>query len=320
MKHFSFTLKQLQIIQTIKIKKEVNIKIGAKNLYLSQPALSSQIKTLEYNIYSKILLRKNKQIYFTPEGELVLDYANKVLKLCEEADQAILYFKKLKRFNLRVGSNKIVGENISIKLLDLFCKRYSYANIQLKFGCSKRISWDLINGKIDIGIIHDDKVPKMLYNSLHITPYVEEKIILIVPEPSGKKFLTSINKKKLYDLNFITIKSCFQERELMDNILKSFNINLKKLKIKLELNSIEAVKCAVQAGLGVSFLSTILVKEELYSKRLHSALIKGLNIKNQLILIVNLKNTESYLSEQFYNYCFAFLKPTFYNKFLNLEY
>lgn len=319
MKSFSFTLKQLKIIQTIKRKKEVNIKLGAKNLYLSQPALSSQIKKLEYNIYSKILLRKKKQIYFTPEGELILDYANKVLKLCEEADQAMLYLKKLKKFNLRIGSNKIIGEYISIKLLDLFCKRYSYANAQLQIGSTKSISWDLINGKIDIGIVYNDEVPKKLYNSLYITPYVKEKIILIVPKPYQKEFINNINKANLYGLNFITIKSYLQERELIDNILKKVNINPKNFKKKLELNSIEAMKYAVEAGLGVSFLPNILVKEELYSKRLYSLLIKSINTRNQLILIVNLKNNESYLSEQFYNYCFALLKPTFYNKFLNLE-
>lgn len=320
MKYFSFTLKQLKIIQTIKIKNEVNIKIAAKTLYLSQPAISLQIKKLEYNIYSKILLRKKKQIYFTPEGELVLDYANKILKLCEEADKAILYLKKLKKFNLRIGSNKIIGKYISLKLIDLFCKRYSYANVQLQIGCTKSISWDLINGKIDLGIVQEDEVPKNLYNSLYITRYFEEKIVLILPKSHEDKKKNVINKENLYKLNFITIKSYFQERELMDNVLKNFNIDLKKLKIKLELNSIEAIKCAVQVGLGVSFLSTMLIKDELYSRRLHSVLIESINTHKQFILIVNLKNNESYLSEQFYNYCFAFLKPTLYNKFLNLEY
>ena len=90
---------------------------------------------------------------------------------------------------------------------------------------------------------------------------------------------------------------------------------MKKLKIKLEVNSIEALKYAIQAGLGVSFLSTIYVKPELESQLLNSIILKN-NIKKNFIVVVNLKNNDSYLCEQFYNYCFAVLQPYLYNKFL----
>ena len=216
MKYFPFTLKQLKIIQAIRIKNKININIAAESLYLSQPAISSQIRKLEHNISSKILLRKKKQINFTPEGELVLDYANKILDLCEEADKALLYLKKFKRVSLKIGSNKLVGKYISTKIIELFCKRYSYANVQLKIGCTKSISWDLINGKIDIGIVQEDELPKNLYNSLYIKRYFEEKISLIIKRSNKEKLLTRINKETLYGLNFISIKSCFKERQVMD--------------------------------------------------------------------------------------------------------
>ncbi|CAN0268488.1 unnamed protein product, partial [Ectocarpus sp. 4 AP-2014] len=307
MKHFSFTLKQLKILQEIKIKNEINITIAAENLYLSQPALSSQIRKLEHNLSSKILLRKKKQISFTSEGELILDYANKILRLCEEADRALLYFKKFKISRLNIGSNKLIGKYISTKIIDLFCKRYSYANVQLKFGSTKSISWDLINGKIDIGIVQEDELPKNLSNSLYTKRYFEEKICLIVTKATKEKFLTRISKETLYSLNFINIKSCFEERQIMDNNLKKFNINMKKLKIKFEVNSVETLKYAIQAGLGVSFLSTIYVKRELESKRLHSIILKNNNKKNFMV-VINLKNNDSYLCEQFYNHCFAMLQ------------
>lgn len=317
MKYFSFSLKQLKILQTI--KNEVNIKIAGKNLYLSQPALSSQIKIFENNIYSKILIRKKKQIYFTAEGELVLDYANKILNLCKEADNAIAFLKKIKRFRLKIGSNKILGKNISLKIIDLFCKRYSYANVQLQIGCTKSISWNLINGKIDIGIVQEDEVPKTLYYSLYSTPYFKEKLVLIIAKSQIQEYGNRISKENLYKLNFITLKSHFPERKFMDNNLKGLKINLKQLKVELELNSIQAIKNGVKAGLGVSFLPSLLVNTELHSKHLDYLLINNLNNLNQFILIVNLKKNESYLCEKFYNYCFTILKLTGYNKFLNLN-
>lgn len=317
MKYFSFSLKQLRIIQVI--KNEVNLTNAGKNLYLSQPALSSQVKTLESNTYSKVLIRKKNQIFFTAEGELILSYANKILKLCEEADKAIVYFKKLKKFNLKIASTNTIGKNILLKLIELFCKRYPYANIYLQIGCTKSISWDIINGKIDLGIVPDEEVPKDLYYSLYSTPYFEEKIVLILPKFYKEKYLKTITKENLYKLNFITLKPYFKEREFMDTLLTRFNMNMKQLKTKLELNSIAAIKTAVGAGLGVSFLSTILIKEELYSKRFHTVLVDNINTYKPFILIVNLKKSESYLMEQFYNYCFTIFMFNSYNRFLNLS-
>lgn len=317
MKYFSFNLKQLKILQAI--KNEVNIKIASKNLYLSQPALSFQIKKFEHDIYSKILVRKKTQIYFTPEGELVLDYANKIIKLCEEADNAIGFFKKLNKSHLKIGSNKLIGKKISLKLIDLFCKRYSYAHVQLQIGCTKSISWDLINGKIDIGIGQEDEVPKNLYFSLYCSPYFKEKLVLITSNSQKQKYRTKITKENFYKLNFITLKPYLQEREFIDNNLLGVNMNLKQLKIKLELNSIKAIKTSVREGLGVSFLPILLVKEEIYSKQLHSILIDSIKNTKQFIIMVNLKKSQSYLCERFYNYCFIILKFNVYNKFLNLS-
>lgn len=320
MKKFLFNLEQLKIIQTL--KNEGNLATTAKVLYLSQPALSFHIKNLEQTIDSKIWARKKKRIYFTPEGELVLDYAKKILDLCEEIDKAILYLKKFKKIRLRVGSDKSIGKSISLKIVELFSKRYSYNYVELIISCTQSISWEIINGKIDIGIVQEESVPKNLYNSLYITPYFKDKTILIVPRNYEQKFPTNINisKKELYNLNFIATKPYLEDRKPIDKILKKFNNNQNQLKINLELNSVKALKRAVQDGFGVSFLSAMLVKEELYSKIIHSLPLEDLNNDNQFIIILNRKNNESYLSIQFYNYCLAVVKPSFYSKFLNLDY
>ena len=318
MKYFPFSLEQLRIIQAI--KNEATIKQAAKKLYLSQPALSLQIQKLEYEIDAPILDRRKKQIYFTFTGELILDYADRILRLCEEADKAVVYLKKLKRISLTIGSNEIVGTYILPKIIDLFCRRYSYTHVKLEIDCTNCISWNIVNGKVDIGIVEEEEIPKELCNSLYSTPYFKEEIVLILPKSHELKDVYSITKENLYNLDFITLKPDFVGRKLMDDVLKKFNIETDKLKIKLELNSIEAIKRGVQAGLGVSFVSILMVKDELYSKRLNSVIINDKNISKRLTLLVNLKINESQLSGKFYKYCFAILKTRLYVKFLNLDY
>lgn len=316
MKSFSFNLEQLQVIQTL--KNQGNLTTASNFLYLSQPALSVQIKNVEQNFYSKICTRKEKRISFTAEGELVLDYANKILRLCEEVEKAIFYLKNLKNFSLIIGSDRSIGEYISLKLVDLFSKRYSYARIQLNFSSTQSISWDIFNGKIDIGIVQDDSVPKNIYNSLYITPYFDDKMALILPKNYEQKFPTTINNKNLCNLNFIGTKPHLEERKFLDKILKTFSTEYEQLKIHLELNSIKALIRAVEDGFGASFLSTRLIKEELDSKQIHSLRLDGIINQNQFMIILNLNYNQSYLCGQFYNYCFALVTPKFYNKFLNL--
>ncbi|CAM9099133.1 unnamed protein product, partial [Ectocarpus sp. 13 AM-2016] len=310
-KDFSFTLRQLKVIQTIKT--EGNVKITAKHLKLSQPAVSLQLKQLEQNVYSKILIRKKNEIYFTPEGELVLDYANKVLRLCQEADKAILYLKRIKKFTLIIGSNKMLGKYLSSKIIDLFCRRYSYSHVKLQICCDKSLSWNIINGKIDMGILPDNEVPTNLYNLLHRTPYFEEQMVLVIPISYKHRLTNDLTK-----LNLITIKPHFQSWNFMDNILNRFNLEFKQLRIRLALNSSEAIKRAIYNGLGMAFLSNIYVKEEFYKKRSITLNLKNTN--KRFTLAINIKNKGLYLSKQFYDYSFTIINKNLYNKFLNLDY
>ena len=313
MEDFSFTLRQLKVIQAIKT--EGNVKITANYLKLSQPAVSLQLKQLEQNIYSKILLRKKNEIYFTSEGELVLDYANKVLRLCQEADKAILYLKKVKKFTLIIGSNKILGKYISSKIINIFCRRYSYSHVKLQICCNKSLSWNIINGRIDMGILADNEVPTNLYNSLHRASYFEEKMVLIIPISYEHQLTNYITK-----LNWVTIKPYFQERNFMDDLLNKFNFDLKQLKMKLALNSKEAIKRAVHNELGMAFLSNIYLKDEFYSKHLNSITLKPKNTNKRFTLVVNIKNKGLYFSKHFYDYCFTIISKNLYNQFLNLDY
>ena len=98
-----------------------------------------------------------------------------------------------------------------------------------------------------------------------------------------------------------------------------FSTDYHQLKIQLELNSVIALKRAVENGLGASFLSSRLIKEELDSKRIHSLRVQGIRNHNRFMIIINVNNNQSYLCGQFYSYCFYLITSNLYNKFLNLS-
>nr|YP_011007431.1 putative RuBisCO transcriptional regulator [Sporochnus bolleanus]WAM64860.1 putative RuBisCO transcriptional regulator [Sporochnus bolleanus] len=317
MKYFPFSLEQLKILQVI--KNEITLKEAAKKLYLSQPALSLQIQNLESKINSTILDRNQKQICFTITGELILDYAERILRLCEEADKALAYLKNLKSISLTIGCNETLGTYVLPKIINVFWKRYPSARIKLEIDSTNSISWNIIHGRVDIGIVVEEEIPNDLYKFLYSKVYFKEEIILILSKSHDLQDVDNITIENLYSLDYIALKSYSLGRKLIDHVLKKFNIDSDRLKIKFELNSIEAIKRAVQAGLGVSFVSILTVKDELYSKRLHSITINHIKMNKRLTIIVNPKIYQPPLSIKFYKHCFNILKTNSYIEFLNLR-
>ena len=97
----------------------------------------------------------------------------------------------------------------------------------------------------------------------------------------------AIHKEDLYKLNFITLDSQSTIRKVIDKVLTRYEIDPKRLKIEMELNSIEAIKNAVQSGLGAAFVSTTAIEKELEMGVLHRAKVRDVDIDRTLAVIVN---------------------------------
>jgi DNA-binding transcriptional LysR family regulator len=284
MKELPFTLDQLKILRTIVI--EGNFKRAAESLYLSQPALSLQIQNLEKYLNSPLFERYKKRIKLTDSGQLLLRYGNRILSLCEETYRAIVDLKNLQSGNLIVGASQTTGTYLMPKLIGLFRQKYPQINVQLQINSTKRIAWAVANGQIDIAIIGGE-VPLELKEVLNILPYAEDELALILPKSHLLCKVEKIRKEDLYSLKFITLNSNSTLRKLIYKILQQNGIDSNLFKIEMELNSVEAIKNAVQAGLGAAFVSVSSITKELELDLLHWSKIENINIKRMLCVIEN---------------------------------
>jgi DNA-binding transcriptional LysR family regulator len=97
----------------------------------------------------------------------------------------------------------------------------------------------------------------------------------------------TIQKEDLYKLQFITLDSQSTIRKVIDKVLTCHEIDPKRLRIEMELNSIEAIKNAVQSGLGAAFVSTTAIEKELQMGVLHQAKIENMSVRRALSVIIN---------------------------------
>jgi len=299
-----FTLQQLRILKAVATEK--NFTKAAEILYLSQPSLSKQIKTLENNLDILLLNRENNKISLTENGKVFLQYSERILALCEESCRALVDLKNGDRGNLTVGASQTIGTYLMPRVLALFAQNYPQIDLKVQVNSTRIIAKHVVNRDIDIAVVGGE-VPNELKKNLKIEHFVEDELSLIIPKshPFAKK--KTINKEDLYHLNFITLNSNSTIRKFIDNILIQNNIETKQLKIIMQLNSIEAIKTAVSLGLGAAFVSSSAIEKEIELQTVEIITIENIKITRTLSII---SNPECYKSQAF---------AVFYSELWNLK-
>jgi DNA-binding transcriptional LysR family regulator len=284
MSDLPFTLDQLRILKAIAA--EGSFKRAADSLYVSQPAVSLQVQNLERQLDVPLFDRGGRRAQLTEAGHLLLSYGEKIITLCQETCRAIEDLQNLQGGTLIVGASQTTGTYLLPRTIGMFRQKYPDVSVQLHVHSTRRTAWSVANGQVDLAIIGGE-VPPELQESLDILPYAEDEFALILPSNHSFVGMKSIPKEELYKLQFISLDSQSTIRKVIDRVLTRCDIDPKRLKIEMELNSVEAIKNAVQAGLGAAFVSASAIERELENQTLHRAYIDGVKIERMLYVIVN---------------------------------
>ena len=296
MSDLPFTLDQLRILKAIAA--EGSFKRAADSLYVSQPAVSLQVQNLERQLDVPLFDRGGRRAQLTEAGYLLLSYGERILTLCEETCRAVEDLQNLQGGTLIVGASQTTGTYLLPRMIGLFRQTYPDVAVQLHVHSTRRTAWSVANGQVDLAIIGGE-VPTELQDSLEIVAYAEDELALILPifHPFAK--LDTIQREDLYKLQFIALDSQSTIRKVIDSVLSRCNIDTRRLRIEMELNSIEAIKNAVQSGLGAAFVSLSAIAKELQINALHCATIEGVVVKRTLWLIYNPNRYRSKAAEAF---------------------
>lgn len=296
MSDLPFTLDQLRILKAIAV--EGSFKRAADSLYVSQPAVSLQVQNLERQLDVPLFDRGGRRAQLTEAGHLLLNYGEKILSLCQETCRAIEDLQNLQGGTLIVGASQTTGTYLLPRMIGQFRQKYPDVGVQLHVHSTRRTAWSVANGQVDLAIIGGE-VPAELMESLEMVPYSEDELALILPTFHPFAKLETIQKEDLYKLQFIALDSQSTIRKVIDQVLTRGDIDTRRLKVEMELNSIEAIKNAVQSGLGTAFVSTSAISKELQMGVLHCTPIEGVVVKRTLWLIFNPNRYRSKAAEAF---------------------
>ncbi|MBM4764345.1 LysR family transcriptional regulator [Bacillus sp. B15-48] len=145
------SLSEIQLLSIL--AQEMNMRKAAERLFVSQPALSQRLQTIEKEWGTKLFIRSQKGLTLTPAGEIVIEFANEMIGKEEKVREAISALDSEINGTLKIAVASIVGQNWLPQVLKKFVNRYPQAKISLITGWSSEIAKALYEGEAHIGII-----------------------------------------------------------------------------------------------------------------------------------------------------------------------
>lgn len=262
---------------------------AAEELFLTQPAVSNHIKTLE-EYYEVALFQKIDQKYvLTEPGKVLLGYAERIFNILNETKRTLDGFNKLDSGSLFIGASSNIGVYVLPKLLGEFKSTYPNIDIKVSIGPTYEIESKMLKNEIDIGIV---EAQTRSAEVIDIFRWDEELCVIVSPRhPWAKQ--KAIEPAELVREFFIVGERGSGTRKVMADALGNI---VDKIQVLLELGSTEAVKKAVEENLGVSIVMESSVKRELEQGTLKKVELTRVKLQKN-INVVHLKG--KYLTPAF---------------------
>ncbi len=258
----------------------------AQQLFISQPAVSKQLKSLEKELGVPLFNRVGQKNYLTIQGKSFVQYAKSILNTYAIAKEHILQIENIEEGNIRFGATNFIGVYLLPRLISEFRNEFPSIELNFKISSSSKLLKEFDKESIEFAFMSGYvDFPKETFTKRKI---FEDELQVIVSSKHILSDRTSISLSEIQDETFILKDSTsslnkFLLERIGDNFLDSKNI--------LTISNQEGIKEAVVQNLGISFLSTRAIKYELELGHLKALTLKDYNLKRDINLVY--KNTHA---------------------------
>jgi len=254
---------------------------AARQLYMSQPAVSFQIKALEEDLQVALFQRGDKKVNLTEAGRLLYPEAKLMLRHYHKIKAALDDLKGLKTGHLVVGASTIPGEYLIPLLIGGFKEKYPGIQVTLKVSGSGQVGRWVRERETDLGITGTT----VNGEGLECIPWIEDTMVLIVPPSHPWATRDLVNASDLKGEVMIVREIGSGTRKTIEQKLSERNIPFEQIPQGMELGSTRAVITAVEANLGLSIVSRCAVKEALELGRVCEVRLADLDLTRYLYLV-----------------------------------
>lgn len=270
----NFRLKVFRVVA-----RNLNFSRAAEELLLTQPAVTQQIKALEEEYGLPLVDRSGGRIALTRAGHALLPYAEKLKAISDEAFDAVKSSSGTQAGSLTLGASQTIGQYLLPRLIAAFVEENPRVSIAAISGNTDSILESLAAQRIQFAMIEGPALRK----DVRIEPFMADELVLVVPashEWAGQQVSTDMLKSAPLLMREFGSGS----RRVVEGALLKAGLKKREIKITMELDSTEGLLSAVEAGLGVAFVSRWAVRNQLSLGTLRLARVDGLKLSRMFSL------------------------------------
>ncbi len=249
--------RRLQVFQTV--ARLLSFTKAAEELHMTQPAVTFQVRQLEEQFNTRLFDRTHNRISLTEAGQRVFECAEKIFELYAEMDNKVRELTGDISGVLIIGASTTVAEYMLPALLGDFKSKYPDIVVRLKVANTDGIVNMVENNTIDLGVVEAPVNNK----NLVVEKCRTDHLVLIVSPTHELAKEEVVPIQRVADYPFICREEGSGTREVMIGNLQMAGVFPSDMNITMELGSLEAIKGAVEAGMGVSILSSATIQKEL---------------------------------------------------------
>ncbi len=283
MLNFFMDIHQLKVFASV--FKNRSFSKASEEIHLTQPTISDHIKSLENEFDCKLFDRLGRTIIPTKEADILYSQALEIIEKANILNDLIGQTKKDIKGELIIGASTIPGTYLLPSIMAAFQRKHPSVSFQILISDSRGIIDRISKHELLLGIVG----AKLGNEHIHYVPLVEDELI-VVSSPSLIKN-NRMTLKEIIIFPLVLREEGSGTRRETEKILESKGISLEDINITGIFGSTDAIKQAVKAGLGVSILSRLSVKDELKHNILKEIELTDIQMKRKFYIVTHKKRT-----------------------------
>ena len=273
----AFDIQRLRVL--VEVARRGSVTAAAEELRLSQPTVSLHVKALNMMLGVPVVERRGRGVRLTDAGRVLEEHARRALAELERAQEAMERHRGVAGGSLHLGAGTTPGTYLLPRLLGEFHARHPDVDLRLEVASTSGIVELIRRGELHLGVV-GETAP---HRDIEQRPLVRDRLVCIVPVAHAAAERGEITKRELADATLLVRGAGSSSQAVTDRWLERSRLQPRS---RWELDSPEAIKQAVAAGLGVAFVSELIVRDELQHGRLAAVGVESARLPERTLDLV----------------------------------
>ncbi|MGZ3774007.1 MAG: LysR family transcriptional regulator [Pseudobdellovibrionaceae bacterium] len=287
-----------QLTTFVTVISEGSMTAAADKLYLTQPAVSQQIRNLEEDLGVELLVRGVRQIKATPQGEVLYEYAKRIINLTQQAEIAIKSIGNQMKGQLRIGTLNSLGLHLMSPIVGRLMRHNPDLSLKIDYAKGDELIKSFKKGQYDVLILPDVKTEFGSELENCEQKFLVKEEMWLVGSNKEEKMPQQISFKDICSFSLVNFIEEFPGfSNTVNEKLQSQNLKVVSI---FESSNVGTLKRVIEAGLGWGFLPAHSIKKQVRSGRLSRVYVKDLHYEIDLMFYYKKQSENKALIEVFY--------------------